>query len=894
MAHADPLTEPTGSPPPWHALEADVVVASLRSDAGSGLGDAEAAARATRHGPNDITEGRRRSRLSMLLAQFGDFMILLLIGAGILSGLIGDIEDTVVILAIVVLNALVGFVQEMRAANAIAALRRMAAPSALALRRGHPQALPASALVPGDIVLLEAGNVVPADLRLIEVAGLQLGEAALTGESLPVEKASRPAPEDAPLATRTSMAYKGTTVLNGHARGIVVATGMVTELGRIAAMLAAAGTVRTPLQRRLAIFGRQIAIAAIVICAMIFAIGLLRGEQPLLMLLTALSLAVAAVPEALPAVVTVLLALGASRMAKARALIRRLPAVETLGSVTTICSDKTGTLTLNDMRLVEAWIDGARRRAEALDPGGQAEAVLLRALALCNDVEPDEGGVPRGDPTEIALWRAARDAGTDKRALAPDAERIMEIAFGSERRRMTTVHRRHGGIVAFTKGAPEAVVQHCIAMLTGVGAAGIDRAAIMQAADTMAADGLRVLAIATRAFAAPPPQATPGEIERDLTFLGLVGLLDPPRPEARTAVATCRAAGIRPVMITGDHPVTARAIARALGIIDGDGAVMTGQELAALDEESLRRQVRHTSVYARVDPAQKIRIVTALQANDEIVAMTGDGVNDAPALARADIGVAMGRIGTDVAREAASMVLLDDNFATIIVAVHEGRRIYDNIRKFVRFVIACNSAEIWTIFLAPFLGLPVPLLPIQILWINLVTDGLPGLALAAEPAEPNVMAKPPRPRREGLFSGGMAWEVTWSGLVMAAITLFTEAAAIRTGDEHWRTMVFTVLTLTQMWQVMAIRSSRESLFTQGVFSNKPLLLAVLLTFALQLAVIYMPGLNTAFKAAPLTLAELASSIALSSLIFVLVELEKLARRWRERRILAGAARPSEW
>lgn len=890
MAHADPLTEPSGPSLHWHALEVAQVVTSLRSDAGSGLDVAEVAARATQYGPNDITEGKKRGWLSILLAQFGDFMILLLIGAGILSGLIGDLEDTAVILAIVVLNALVGFAQEMQAANAIAALRRMAAPAALVLRGGHPQALRASALVPGDIVLLEAGDVVPADLRLTEVAGLQLGEAALTGESLPVEKISRPAPEDAPLATRTSMAYKGTTVLNGHARGIVVATGMATELGQIAAMLAGTGTVRTPLQHRLAIFGRQIAIAAIVICAMIFAIGLLRGEQPLLMLLTALSLAVAAVPEALPAVVTVLLALGASRMAKARALIRRLPAVETLGSVTTICSDKTGTLTLNDMRLVETWIDGARRRAEALDSGDQAEAMLLRAIALCNDVELDEGGVPRGDPTEIALWRAARHAGTDKAVLAPGAERIMEITFDSERRRMTTVHRRQGGIVAFTKGAPEAVVRHCTAMLTGTGEAGIDRAAIMQAADSMAADGLRVLAIATRAFTAPPHQATPDEIERDLTFLGLVGLLDPPRPEARTAVATCRAAGIRPVMITGDHPVTARAIARALGIIDGDGTVMTGRELAALDEESFRGQVRHTSVYARVDPAQKIRIVAALQANDEVVAMTGDGVNDAPALARADIGVAMGRIGTDVAREAASMVLLDDNFATIVTAVREGRRIYDNIRKFVRFVLACNSAEIWTIFLAPFLGLPVPLLPIQILWINLVTDGLPGLALAAEPTEPDVMAKPPRPRREGLFSGGIAWEVTWSGLVMAAITLFTEAAAIRAGDEHWRTMVFTVLTLTQMWQVMAIRSSRQSLFTQGIFSNTPLLFAVLLTFALQISVIYTPGLNTAFKAAPLTLAELASSIALSSLIFVLLELVKLTRRWRERRNAAVGPR----
>lgn len=875
----------------WHARPADRVVAELRSDATHGLTTGAAASRSAQYGPNEIREGKPRSRLAMLLAQFSDFMILLLIGAGILSGFIGDIEDTIVILAIVVLNAVVGFVQELRAANAVAALRRLAAPSAVVLRDGHPHTMPAMALVPGDIVLIEAGNAVPADLRLLEAAGLQVGEAPLTGESVPVTKRVAPEAQDEPLTGRRSMAYKGTVVLTGRGRGVVVSTGMETELGRIAAMLESADVVRTPLQQRLTVFGRQIAIAALVICALIFGIGLLRGEAPLLMLLTALSLAVAAIPEALPAVVTVLLALGASRMARARALIRRLPAVETLGSVTTICSDKTGTLTLNEMRLTDAWIAGRRVAGDALDTHDGVTAALLRALALNNDLEADEEGRILGDPTEVALWRAALDAGFDKITEVERTPRVMEVPFDSERRRMTTLHQDGTSFIGYTKGAPESVVHLCTTMATSSGTVPIDGETIMRAAADMAGDGLRVLAVAQRSRDDKPATATEADLEHELEFLGLVGLLDPPRPEARTAVETCRTAGIRPVMITGDHPVTARAIARTLGILGDDGKVMTGRELQKLETDELRARVMHTNVYARVDPAQKIRIVTALQANGEIVAMTGDGVNDAPALAHADIGVAMGKGGTDVAREAASLVLLDDNFATIVMAVREGRRIYDNIRKFVRFVVACNSAEIWAIFLAPFFGLPVPLLPIQILWINLVTDGLPGLALAAEPAEPDIMTRPPRPPREGLFAGGMAWEVIWVGLVMAAITLVTQAGAIRTGDTHWQTMVFTVLTLVQMWQVMAIRSSRASLFQQGILSNRPLLGAVMLTFVLQLGVIYLPGVNEAFGVAPLTFAELIISIGLSSLIFVMLELVKWVRRIHDRRMVSGDLGP---
>ncbi|MFL5253420.1 MAG: cation-translocating P-type ATPase [Rhodopila sp.] len=873
-----------GPPPPlWHTLDAEAVAAALQTDPGNGLPEATVRERQAQFGPNAIREGPRRSKLRMLLSQFTDFMILLLIAAAVVSGVIGDAADTAIILGIVVLNGAVGFVQEFRAERAMAALKRLAAFDATVVRDGQRRTVKADALVPGDIVLLEAGNAVPADVRLLEAIDLRLGEAALTGESLPIGKTTAPLPDPAlGVADQTDMAFKGTVVMHGRGRGIVVATGMVTELGRIAGMLAAVGETRTPLQRRLAVFGRQIAIAALVICGIIFVFGLLRNEPPLQMLLTALSLAVAAIPEALPAVVTVVLALGAARMVRANALIRRLPAVETLGSVTTICSDKTGTLTRNEMQVTEAWLADGPVAVDRLDAARPPGGPLLLALALCNDVARSADGSLAGDPTEVALWQAAAAHGIG-RTEPEKARRALELPFDSERKRMTTMHPDGVGFVACTKGAPESVLPRCSAIATATGNRPLDPAAVMQAAEQMARNGLRVLAVASRQWQAVPDSHDPDTVEHGLVLLGLVGLLDPPRPEAKAAVATCRAAGVTPVMITGDHPVTARAIARAVGILEKGGAVLTGRELTLLSDQDLRRRVRDTHVYARVDPAQKIRIVEALQANGEIVAMTGDGVNDAPSLARADIGVAMGRIGTDVAREAASLVLLDDNFATIVTAVREGRRIYDNIRKFLCFVVTCNSAEIWTLFLAPFLGLPLPLLPIQILWINLVTDGLPGLALAAEPAERNVMHRPPRRPDEGLLAPALLRQVAWVGLLMAGITLGIQAVAIHGGMGHWQTMVFTVLTLAQMWQVMAIRSSHDSLFQQGIMSNRPLLGAVLLTFVLQMAVIYVPSLNPLFRTQPLSLAELAACIVASGLVFVAIEIDKYRIRRRMRR-----------
>ncbi|HYA36682.1 MAG TPA: cation-translocating P-type ATPase [Candidatus Methylomirabilis sp.] len=899
----------------WHLLSVDEVLQRLASDARNGLTEQQAQERRRRYGANEIREGRGRRPVVMLFGQFTDFMILVLIAAAIVSGLIGDLVDTLVIVAIVVLNAVIGFVQEYRAERAIAALKQMAVLQAQVVRDADVAMIRANELVPGDVVLIEAGNAVPADLRLMEAVQLKIEEAALTGESQPVDKLTRLMHEpDLPLGDRRNMAYKGTLVTYGRGRGVVVATGMETELGRIAALLGAEGEVKTPLQKRLARFGRLLAIAILAICAIMFAIGMLRGEPLLLMLLTAISVAVAAIPEALPAVVTVSLALGAKKMVGKHALIRKLPAVETLGSVTFICSDKTGTLTENRMRVEEFYADARSERVLPDDVAAREPwRTLLTALALSNDARAAAGGAIIGDPTEVALFQAARDAGFDKASLAQTQPRLAEIAFDSERARMTTIHKSaasptlpphpagegSGGedhpyplpsplkgeakmdYVSFTKGAPEHVLPLCHNGLEAGGVAPLDRAAVEEVVERMAAEGLRVLAVAMRRWPVLPEPLEPDDIEARLIFVGLVGLMDPPRAEAREAVRLCRTAGITPVMITGDHPATARAIAARLGIIADGGEVITGRELARLDMAQFEEHVERVRVYARVAPEQKIRIVKALQDKGEYVAMTGDGVNDAPALRRADIGVAMGITGTDVAREAGHMILLDDNFASIVAAVREGRRIFDNIRKFVRFVMTGNSGEIGTLFLAPFLGLPIPLLPIHILWVNLVTDGLPGLALAVEPEEKGIMRRPPRPPRENLFAHGIWQHIVWVGGLITALCLITQAWTMRVGGAHWQTMVFTVLTLSQMTHVLAIRSETESLFTRGFATNLPLLGAVGLTFALQLATIYISALNPIFHTQPLTSVELGICIMLSASVFVAVEIEKwmVRRSW---------------
>ena len=863
----------------WHLRDAQELAREHGVDPDHGLNEAEAGLRAQRHGANALTSTAGRSWLGLLADQFKDFMILVLIAAAVVSGVLGELVDTLAIVVIVLLNAVIGFVQAWRADKAMAALQQLAAAQATVLRGSEVRQIPASGLVPGDIVLLEAGNQVPADLRLIDIAQFRVDESALTGESVTVEKhTSRLTGVVHALGDRINMAFKGTTATHGRARGLVVATGMTTELGKVAGLLDRDTDRSTPLQRRLAAFGKRLAIAVIGICAVVFMVGVLRGEAPLLMALTAISLAVAAIPEALPAIVTVLLALGARKMVTFNALIRRLPSVETLGSVTFICSDKTGTLTQNRMHAEILLANGVMWKPGTGAPGAQHEE-LLRAAALCNDATHTLKGGWQGDPTETALTQVAGDAGLHKPTLEEEADRVLELPFDAERKRMTTFHRTPEGLVAYTKGAPEAVLSQCTSQWTPDGAHPLQRAAVLAAAGQLAAQGLRVLALARRSYAQLPGSGELEAVETGLCLIGLIGLIDPPRPEVATAVRDCLSAGITPVMITGDHPATARAIAHRLGILSSaDGAVLTGADLAAMRDEALRGHVRSVRVYARVDPLQKIRIVEALQAHGEFVAMTGDGVNDAPALKQADIGVAMGKGGTDVAREASSLVLLDDNFATIVAAVREGRRIYDNIRKFVRYAMTGNSGEIWTIFLAPLLGLPIPLLPIHILWVNLVTDGLPGLALAAEPAERGVMQRPPRPPRESLFAHGMWQHILGIGLLLGALCLGVQAWALTTGNAHWQTMVFTVLTLAQMAHVMVIRSERDALWQLGLGSNKPLLGAVLLTFALQKATIYVPMLNPIFKTQPLSLAELAICLAAAAVVGVVVEIEKAWRR----------------
>ena len=790
----------------WHLLSPGEVATHLSVDPDAGLTSEEAARRIVQYGPNDIRERPPRPLWRMFLDQFTDFMILVLIGAAIISGIIGEPPDAIAIVVIVLLNGVIGFVQEYRAERAVAALKLLAAATALVRRGGQVTEISALRLVPGDVVLLEAGNVMPADIRLIETVQLKVDESPLTGESVPVEKRTASLEEvETSLGDRVNLAYKGTSVTYGRGTGLVVATGMQTELGRIASMLGSEEVVKTPLQKRLAQFGQRLALVALAICAIVFAVGVLRGESMVLMFLTAVSLAVAAIPEALPAVVTVSLALGARRLVQKHALIRRLPAVETLGSVTYICSDKTGTLTQNKMHVEQLFVSGQPKSGS--EGGEQSWRWLMKAMALSNDATRHDDGHLIGDPTEVALFQGAEERGYGKAELLVQAPRVAELPFDSDRKCMTTLHREGSEVVAFTKGAPEQIVALCDGQLTGDARTALDTAAILAQAEQMAAEGLRVLALAYRIWPDLPEALAPDSVERGLTFLGLVGLMDPPREEARSAVALCKSAGITPVMITGDHPATARAIALRLGIIENHDAVLTGQELAKLPLDEYEARVEGIRVYARVSPEQKITIVKGLQDQGEFVAMTGDGVNDAPALQRADIGIAMGLTGTDVARESAHMILLDDNFATIVTAVEEGRRIFDNIRKFIKYALSCNTAEVWTIFLAPFLGMPIPLLPIHILWINLVTDGLPGLALAVEPEEQGLMARPPRPPRESLFADGMWQDILWIGLLMGGVTLVTQAWAYRTGHAHWQTMVFTVLTLSQMGNVLALRSS---------------------------------------------------------------------------------------
>ena len=928
----------------WHQLDAQETFDRLGADRDNGLDPASVETLREQHGTNELIGDQGRSSALILWSQLKEPLVILLVVAAVISGSIGEVADAVAILVIVVLNTILGFTQEFRAEQAMKKLKEMAAPEVRVRRGGEITTVPSAELVPGDLILIEAGNRIAADCRVVENFSLEVQEAALTGESQTVSKnPAALADPDLPVGDRTNMIYMGTDVTSGRGEAVVAETGMNTELGKIAGMISSAGEKQTPLQRRLARLGMRLAVLALAIVAVVFLLGVLRKEDLTVMLMTALSMAVAAVPEGLPAVATISLALGARRMLKRNALIRKLPAVETLGSVTVICSDKTGTLTANRMEVTSLWDAEEDEPSDLGELPGETEEIsgkndprtkilhdkpllggVLFTGELCNDAslktQPGSHApatkadhfLTVGEPTESALLAVATRFGFDKTAIEEQLHRVAEAPFDSERKRMTTIHevppensldestaavlRQLGGYetnwLALMKGAAESVVTVCDRILfhgKEISLTDEHLERIHKIEDRLASQGKRVLGFAYRWIDDLPAidggAVDAGKLESGFVFLGLAGMIDPPRSEAKAAVSRCKSAGIRPVMITGDHPETARFIAAELGIAT-ETTPVTGRELEKTGDKDLITLSRETSVYARVSPEHKLRIVEALQKDGQIVAMTGDGVNDAPALKKADIGVAMGITGTDVSKDAAEAVLLDDDFATIVASVEEGRTIYDNIRKFLKYTLTSNTGEIWVMLAAPFLGMPLPLVPLQILWINLLTDGLPGLALAVEPGESDVMNRSPRPPKEPVLGREMTIHILVFGLLMGAVSLGSGFAFWRNNpttvyDSSWGTIVFTVLTLAQMGHALAIRSSRDSLFRIGLLSNKPILAAIGTTFLLQLAVIYIPFLQNIFRTTALSLKELLFCLGLSSVVFIAVELEKWFWRRRE-------------
>lgn len=849
----------------WHCIDIKKTF-ELTGSSGQGLTTESVLQKQTEYGKNKLDEVKKKPAWLMFVNQFRDFMIIVLITAAIVSGVIGDLTDTVIILVIVILNAILGFVQEYRAEKALEALKKMAALNASVIRDGKIQSVDAEELVPGDVVILETGNIVPADIRLIETYNLKTDESSLTGESDSISKVSETLYEkEVSLGDRFNMIYKTTLVTAGRAKGIVIATGMNTEIGNIAKMLDVDESA-TPLQIRMNDFGKKLSYLILLICIILFVIGMLRGEDPVNMLLLSISLAVAAIPEALPALITIALAAGAKRMVKVNVLIRKLYAVETLGSVNFICSDKTGTLTLNRMRVVET--------EENKDIKGTLSnlSVLELSMALNNDVNINNEQQLIGDPTEIAMVDFVKEnhVGLLITDLKKEFERVAEIPFDSNRKCMTTVHRFKDKFLIISKGAAEVVVDNFYS--------GINKEKVLKKTEELAGKGIRVIAFGYKVLSELPEPFNIDAIEKNITYSGIAGMIDPPRPEVKSAIQECKTAGIKTVMITGDHAATASTIAKEIGILQENNLSVTGKELLNMTEYEFTDKVENIRVYARVSPEQKLSIVKALQKKNNFVAMTGDGVNDAPSLKSANIGIAMGINGTDVSKEASHMILLDDNFVTIVRAVKEGRRIYDNIRKFIKYIMTCNSAEIMIIFLAPFFGLPIPLIPIHLLWINLVTDGLPGLALASEKEEPDVMNRPPRSTDESLFSDGIGYHIVWVGMLMAGVTLALQAWAYHTGNPDWQTMVFTVLALSQIGHVLAIRSDYELLYKRGLFSNLPLIGAAILTLVLQLMVIYLPAANKIFKTNPLSLTDLIICLLLSTVVFHAVELEKFIKK----------------
>lgn len=929
---ADPMQSSDGKQPPeslntdqldWHQLDSQQAQERLNTVFDHGLSSTEASQRLREHGPNELVETECRTGMKIFLAQVQSSLVLLLFAVIVVSLFLGEFNDAVAVFAIIVLNTILGFWQDYRAEKSLAELKKLTVPEVVVRRDGDPQTVLARELVPGDVVMLQTGYFVPADCRLVELADLSIDESALTGESVAVRKTNQALPEPGlPIADQTNIGSMGTMVVRGHALGLVTATGMNTQLGQIASSLQSVEPEPTPMQVRLGQLSRNLAVLAILIVAVVFFAGILAGQPFRLMLMTALSLAVAAVPEGLPAVATVALAIGARRMFRKNALIRQLPAVETLGSVSVICSDKTGTLTQNRMTVTSLEFadraiplkqhtgnnspvereTGTHASTPASEPAMEClpAQLLLIAGCLCNDAQlqrhpgksnedqPDSI-VAVGEPTERALVEFAARFGLDQHKLQSAFPRKTEIAFSSERKRMTSLHSidPEGAKfvpstlaelldfenIAFAKGSVESLLAISSFVWIGDQPQPLDetwQSKIEASSDQLAAAGNRVLAIGFRPVDEDPATTN---LEQEFIFLGFVGLTDPPRPEAKLAVKSCRSAGIRPIMITGDHPLTAISIARELGISE-NGSVLTGRELGEMPIEQLREQVKDIAVFARVAPADKLHIVEALQHNQEIVAMTGDGVNDAPALKQANMGVAMGVNGTDVSKQAANMVLLDDNFATIVTAVEQGRIVYANVRKFVKYTMSSNVGEILVMTLGVLLGMPLPLLPLQILWINLVTDGLPGLALAVEPAEKNTMRQPPLSPDRPMFDLPMRMDVIRIGLLIGILSLASGSLLSTTAQlDHWRTIIFSVLTFAQMGNAFACRSDRS------VFSmDRPNYLlwgAVVLTCLMQLAVVYAPFMQNIFDTCSLSTWELLACMGIGAFVFGLIEIQKL-------------------
>ncbi len=862
----------------WWQESVEQVVASLEGDLTRGLTTQQAAARLAEYGHNRLEEKKGASPLSIFVGQFRDFIIWVLIGAALVSGFLHEWVDAIAIVAIVILNAILGFIQEYRAEKALAALKKLSSPTSKVIRDGHGQVVSSHDLVPGDIIELEAGDNVPADSRIGWLtSNFAVQEASLTGESTPVAKTLFALSEkETPLADRANMVYMGTSVAAGKAKAIVVETGMQTELGKIAGMVQDIEREATPLQKKLEQFGKWIVYLCFVLVAAVFLLELARGGEMMDTFLTAVSLAVAAIPEGLPAVVTIALALGVKRMVARHALIRKLPSVETLGCATVICSDKTGTLTRNEMTVQAVFAGGRLFKVTGIgyEPKGEfllndqpvdpsAHPDLAQALlcgVLCNGAQLIKTGQTHrihGDPTEAAILSCAGKSNLWKDQQEEAFAFVQEIPFDSERKKMTIVRKDKNGLTAFVKGAPDVLLNDCTQMQQNGAAVPLsagDREKILSINEELACGGMRVLAVGYRVLDRIPDKYEAALIENNLTFVGLLAMTDPPREEVKNVMGTCTQAGIKTIMITGDHKNTAVAIAKKLGFFKEDSLAAMGEDLDRISDEQLQEKVRRICVYARVSPEHKLRIVRALRRQKEIVAMTGDGVNDAPALKEADIGVAMGITGTDVTKEVADMVITDDNFVSIVAAIEEGRGIYDNIKKFVHYLLSCNAGEILVMFVSSLLGLPVPLLPIQILWINLVTDGLPALALGVDPVDPNIMKQPPRPTDEGVITKSRAFLMLFQGAFIALCCLLAFSFVLfveKEGIGRARTAAFIVLSCSQLFHAFNCRSMTESLFKIGILTNKKLILATTVSFLVQMVVVYVPVLQKVFKTEPL-------------------------------------------